>query len=132
MHQVNIRHFISSLNDGLVNWLIDLWRELSLSFNSLQSIDDLAFKDIGGSLESLEISFGLNLRLEISFGPKIRLEISFWLNFRFKISFGLNLRLKISFCLNLRLEISFGLYLWKKKSFELNLRLEIILDLNSG
>ena len=38
-------------------------RELSLSFNNLDSLDDLSFKDIGGSLESLEISFGLSMRI---------------------------------------------------------------------
>ena len=38
-------------------------RELSLSFNNLESMDDLSFKDIGGSLESLEISFGLLMRI---------------------------------------------------------------------
>ena len=38
-------------------------RELSLSFNSLESMDELSFKDIGGSLESLEISFGLQMKI---------------------------------------------------------------------
>ena len=38
-------------------------RELSLSFNNLETMDDLSFKDIGGSLESLEISFGLQMKI---------------------------------------------------------------------
>lgn len=38
-------------------------RELSLSFNSLETMDDLAFKDVGTSLESLEISFGLRMKI---------------------------------------------------------------------
>ena len=34
-----------------------------MSFNRLESMDDLSFKDIGASLESLEISFGLQMRI---------------------------------------------------------------------
>ena len=34
-----------------------------MSFNRLESMDDLSFKDIGSSLESLEISFGLQMRI---------------------------------------------------------------------
>ena len=35
----------------------------SLSFNNFDYLDDLSFKDIGGSLESLEISFGLHMKI---------------------------------------------------------------------
>ena len=38
-------------------------RELSLSFNNLKTLDDLSFTDVGSSLESLEISFGLQMRV---------------------------------------------------------------------
>ena len=54
-------------------------RELSISFNNLKAIDDLSFKDVGGSLESLEISFGLQMRIfpESAFKP---LQKLLWLS----------------------------------------------------
>ena len=54
-------------------------RELSISFNRLSAMDDLSFKDVGGSLESLEISFGLQMRIfpESAFKP---LQKLLWLS----------------------------------------------------
>jgi hypothetical protein len=34
-------------------------RELSLSYNAFEHLDSESFRDVAGSLESLEISFGL-------------------------------------------------------------------------
>ena len=38
-------------------------RELSLSFNQINRIDSEAFRNVGDTLESLEISFGLDMKV---------------------------------------------------------------------
>ena len=38
-------------------------RELSLSFNQISRIDSEAFRNVGDTLESLEISFGLDMKV---------------------------------------------------------------------
>ena len=37
-------------------------RELSLSYNSITRIDSEAFRNVGDTMESLEISFGLKMK----------------------------------------------------------------------
>ena len=48
-------------------------RELSLSYNSITRIDSEAFRNVGDTMESLEISFGLKMK---AFPGKLEMHIA--------------------------------------------------------